>query len=146
MRLWSLHPKYLDRAGLVALWREGLLAQAVLQGETRGYRHHPQLERFRLAPHPLACLRAYLSEVAGEARQRGYAFRLEKLGRAVRPRAKVIPLTRGQLAYEVRHFLAKVRQRAPEQYRALAGLARWQAHPIFRLTPGPVAPWEKVKP
>jgi hypothetical protein len=29
-RIWSLHPKYLDARGLVALWREGLLAQAVL--------------------------------------------------------------------------------------------------------------------
>ena len=46
MRLWSLHPKYLDARGLVALWREALLAQAVLRGETRGYRHHPQLARF----------------------------------------------------------------------------------------------------
>jgi len=25
MRLWTLHPKYLDARGLVALWREGLL-------------------------------------------------------------------------------------------------------------------------
>ena len=39
MRLWSLRPKYLDSQGLVALWREGLLAQAVLRGKTRGYRN-----------------------------------------------------------------------------------------------------------
>jgi hypothetical protein len=37
---------YLDGRGLVALWREALLAQAVLRGRTRGYRH-PQLARFR---------------------------------------------------------------------------------------------------
>lgn len=43
MRLWSLHPQYLDAKGLVALWREGLLAQAVLAGQTRGYKRHPQL-------------------------------------------------------------------------------------------------------
>jgi hypothetical protein len=43
MRLWSLHPQYLDPQGLVALWREALLAQAVLRGKTRGYKHHPQL-------------------------------------------------------------------------------------------------------
>lgn len=47
MRLWSLHPSLLDRAALVAGWREALLAQKVLRGETTGYRHHPQLERFR---------------------------------------------------------------------------------------------------
>jgi hypothetical protein len=33
MRLWSLHPEYLDANGLVALWREALLAQAFLQGK-----------------------------------------------------------------------------------------------------------------
>src|SRR5690606_6899395 len=42
MRLWSLHPRYLDRQGLLALWREALLARAVLRGETRGYTLHPQ--------------------------------------------------------------------------------------------------------
>ncbi len=36
MRIWTLHPQYLDRQGLVALWREGLLAQEVLRGQTRG--------------------------------------------------------------------------------------------------------------
>jgi len=30
MRLWSIHPKYLDRQGLLAVWRESLLAQSVL--------------------------------------------------------------------------------------------------------------------
>jgi hypothetical protein len=31
MRIWSLHPKYLDSKGLVALWRESLLAKNVLR-------------------------------------------------------------------------------------------------------------------
>lgn len=35
MRLWTLHPKYLDTKGLVALWREALLAQKVLQGKQK---------------------------------------------------------------------------------------------------------------
>jgi len=47
VRIWSLHPKYLDRQGLTACWREALLAQAVLNGATRGYTRHPQLVRFR---------------------------------------------------------------------------------------------------
>ncbi|MDI6747818.1 MAG: pyrimidine dimer DNA glycosylase/endonuclease V [Rhodocyclaceae bacterium] len=41
MRLWTLHPRYLDARGLVALWREARLAQAVLGGKTRGYTHTP---------------------------------------------------------------------------------------------------------
>ena len=60
MRLWSIHPKYLDRQGLIALWREALLAQAVLSGKTRGYRNHPQLERFRNHPAPLSAISLYL--------------------------------------------------------------------------------------
>jgi len=54
VRLWSVHPEYLDSRGLVALWREALLAQAVLRGETRGYRRHPRLARFRARPDPTA--------------------------------------------------------------------------------------------
>ena len=50
MRLWSLHPSYLDSAGLVALWQEGLLARKVLSSQTKGYIHHPQLHRFRKLP------------------------------------------------------------------------------------------------
>ncbi|MFI5209112.1 MAG: pyrimidine dimer DNA glycosylase/endonuclease V, partial [Gemmatimonadales bacterium] len=73
MRLWSLHPRYLDAKGLVALWREGLLAKAVLQGKTRGYRHHPQLERWMRAVDPVASMNAYLVEVWREADRRGYS-------------------------------------------------------------------------
>jgi len=38
MRLWTIHPKYLDAKGLVALWRETLLAKHVLEGKTPGYK------------------------------------------------------------------------------------------------------------
>jgi hypothetical protein len=60
MRLWSVHPSLLDPKGLVALWREGLLAQKVLQGRTTGYRSHPQLHRFRQSGEPLAAIATYL--------------------------------------------------------------------------------------
>jgi hypothetical protein len=75
MRLWTLHPEDLDAAGLVALWREALLANAVLAGRTNGYRHHPQLERFREASHPVAAVNAYLRVVHAEATRRGYQRR-----------------------------------------------------------------------
>ena len=71
MRLWTLHPKYLDPKGLVALWREALLARAVLRGETSGYTRHPQLERFRSHEKPLFALDAYLAVVFDEAVSRG---------------------------------------------------------------------------
>src|ERR1051326_8389356 len=98
MRLWTLHPKYLDSKGLVALWREALLARAVLQGRTRGYRHHPQLERFRAHATPRAAICAYLGAVHAESIARGYSFDGSKAG--PQRAAALMPVTRGQLAHE----------------------------------------------
>jgi len=72
MRLWSLHPRYLDTQGLVALWREALLARAVLRGETKGYRNHPQLDRFRSHAASVSAINTYLARVYDEAVARGY--------------------------------------------------------------------------
>ena len=74
MHLWTIHPRYLDGKGLVTAWREGLLAQKVLRGETRGYTRHPQLERFRAHSDPLGVIAAYLALLGREATRRGYAF------------------------------------------------------------------------
>lgn len=79
MRIWSIHPRYLDRQGLLAVWRETLLAQKVLEGQTRGYTHHPQLTRFRATPDPLVAIGSYLSEIVREATQRGYHFDASKV-------------------------------------------------------------------
>src|SRR5512144_979866 len=106
MRLWSLHPRYLDPKGLVALWREGLLAQAVLRGRTRGYRHHPQLARFLASPSPRRHIAAYLRQVHAEASRRGYRFDAAKIGRG--GRVAPLPVTRGQLDYEWRHLARKL--------------------------------------
>lgn len=139
MRLWTLHPSHLDAKGLVALWREGLLARKVLRGRTRGYRHHPQLARFRATRDPVAAINRYLSEVLAESRARGYRFDARKILGA-RSRSP-IPATRGQLAYEWRHLLRKLRLRDPARYR-LARKVRPSPHPLFALRPGPVAEWE----
>jgi hypothetical protein len=141
LRLWSLHPRYLDTQGLVALWREALLARAVLRGQTRGYRHHPQLERFRQHPAPRAAICAYLAVVHAEAAARGYAFDRRKAGpqRTVAP----IPVTRGQLAYEWDRLLRKLAQRSPDQYRRLRGVRRPACHPLMRCRAGDVEAWER---
>src|SRR5512138_3807278 len=103
MRLWTLHPRHLDAAGLVALWREALLAQAVLLGRTRGYTRHPQLQRFRAAADPAACIAGYLRVVAAEAASRGYAFDSSRIVANANP---VVPIaeTKGQLLYEWEHL------------------------------------------
>ena len=143
MRLWTLHPKYLDAQGLVALWREALLAQKVLRGETRGYRHHPQLLRFADTNNPPAALAAYLQAVYEEAGRRGYKFDAAKIGRR-RFRGKLRE-TRGQLLYEWRHLKRKLRKRNPDRLRGLTAVKAPVAHPLFRIVPGKVRGWEKTR-
>ena len=141
MRLWTLHPRYLDAKGLVAAWREGLLAQKVLCGGCRGYRHHPQLARFRALPNPEAAIGAFLRALAAEAAVRGYRFdasRIVALGACA-----AIPETRGQLEYEWQHLLRKLRERAPAIAEQHNRILRPDPHPLFRIVAGGVRAWEK---
>ena len=142
MRLWTIHPKYLDSQGLVALWREALLARAVLRGETVGYRHHPQLERFRMHAAPRTAINAYLVAVLEESQARGYAFNAKKVG-PVRVRVK-LPATAGQIAHEWRHLLGKLRARSPAVFERMRGITQPQSHPLFRVTAGAVEAWERT--
>jgi hypothetical protein len=141
VRLWTLHPRYLDAQGLVALWREALLAKAVLRGKTRGYRHHPQLARFREHAAPRAAINAYLAAVHAEATARGYSFDRRKVG----PVRKVAPLTAtsGQVAFEWHHLLRKLARRNPALHRRWKTARRAGCHPLFRRVRGPVADWER---
>jgi hypothetical protein len=141
MRIWSFHPRYLDAKGLVAVWREALLAQAVLRGRTRGYTNHPQLTRFRDAASPLGSIAEYLRTVYDEATTRGYEFSRERVSRA--RSAERLSVTTGQLDFEWRHFLRKARSRAPYVYRQIRAVTRPDAHPLFRVVTGRVASWEK---
>ena len=138
-----MHQQYLDAAGLVALWREGLLAQAVLLGRTRGYTHHPQLLRFRDQPDLAAAIAGYLHHVLHEADQRGYSFDRSKLPR--RKNSAAVALTDGQLLLEWRHLKAKLRVRNPEQYRRIVRLKEPLPHPSFVVIPGPIATWERAE-
>jgi len=140
MRLWTLHPEYLDAPGLTAAWREALLARHVLLGRTRGYRNHPQLERFRAEERPVAAINSFLAAIHAESLARGYSFDASKVGRA-RMRG-TMPETRGQLLFEWQHLLAKLRARDPARFRELRGLEHPRAHPSFRIVAGPVRPWE----
>jgi hypothetical protein len=141
VRIWSLHPKYLDARGLVALWREALLAQAVLRRATKGYVHHPQLLRFRQQTIPVGCIAEYLRAVHGEATRRGYRFAAARIARA-RTLAR-LTVTRGQLEFEWLHLMAKLRTRDPELHAQLTSVKTPQAHPLFRVVRGDVAHWEK---
>lgn len=159
MRLWTLHPRLLDRQGLTGAWREALLAQAALARRTKGYRNHPQLERFRDHGDPAAAIGAFLSGIALEATARGYRFDVSRIdrpldaapdadgapGELVLPfRLAPIPATTDQRDHEWAHLRAKLADRSPEW------LARWEhvavpdLHLLFGLEDGPVASWERV--
>ena len=143
MRLWTLHPKYLDARGLVALWREALLAQKVLLGRTRGYRNHPQLFRFAETNHPPAALATYLRAVQAEADCRGYKLNASKIGRQ-RFRGK-LKETRGQLLYEWEHLKGKLKRRDSKRLREIAAVKTPIPHPLFKVVSGKVREWEKTK-
>lgn len=143
MRIWSVHPSQLDRAALIACWRETLLAQAVLAGKTKGYTQHPQLVRFRAAPEPLAAVGAYLGALADEADARGYTF---NRGLVLRPSETVhrIEVTQGQLEYEWAHLGAKFEVRSPGDFQRWR-VSQAQAHPLFLVVPGDVESWERTE-
>ncbi len=147
MRLWSLHPKYLDSKGLVALWREGLLARAVLKGKTKGYTNHPQLIRFKKQEHPIVFLDTYLDHVYLEANEREYNFNREKIGFELT--SKQIPVTQGQILYELEHLLRKLKQRDQNKYQEVTKMLDQKdspiPNPLFNVIPGNIEFWEKLK-
>ena len=140
MRIWSLHPQYLDAKGLVALWREALLAKKVLLGETRGYRHHPQLLRFKNAEKPIAAMDQYLLVVYKEAEKRGYHFDKHKVDE---PEVNIkLSVNSGQLEFEFQHLLKKLKERDPEKYEEIHQIKKPLQHPIFQVVSGSVEDWE----
>ena len=141
MRLWTLHPKFLDRQGFLAVWREGLLAQAVLLGNTRGYKNHPQLVRFKAHPDPTGAIAFYLDAVYRDSLRRGYHFDHTKYELGTHPES--ILATTGQLEFEWRHLLEKLQRRSPRDYARYADLKEILPHPLFKIVTGGIADWER---
>jgi len=147
MRLWSINPGYLDRQGLVALWRESLLAQKVLQEKTKGYKNHPQLIRFRRHPHPINIIGSYLYSILLEASYRGYNFDFHKIEAPTSPKYYLDPIlvTEGQVAFEWDHFLSKVKVRSPDLYEKYKNLSALdiKVNESFTRILGGIEDWEK---
>jgi len=142
MRLWSLHPKYLDSKGLVALWREALLAKNVLEGKTKGYKNHPQLLRFKESNDAVGGINQYLTVVYEEALERGYHFNKTKISFDYIP--TTIHVTKGQLNYEMVHLQNKLQIRDPRKFRELLDVERIESHPLFLIIDGEIEKWEKI--
>jgi len=144
MRLWSINPKYLDNKGLVAVWREGLLAKKVLQGKTKGYKNHPQLTRFREYTNPLEAINSYLFFVFVESKNRGHNFDESKIN--VSKLKKMIPVTSSQMNFEFKHLLKKLKERDLKKFKELRGLNLDEiiSNPIFKIINGDIESWEKI--
>jgi len=131
MRLWTIHPMYLDAKGLVALWREALLAKKVLEGRTKGYTKHPELDRFRACRDPLAAINTYLLGVWEEADSRGYSFDKTKIGKTT-TKAK-IPATKEVVLWEFEHLKKKLGRRCVGKCEEISKLEKPELHPLFKL-------------
>ncbi len=141
MRIWSVHPKYLDAKGLVALWRETLLAKNVLMDRTKGYVNHPQLIRFKETKNPVKSINYYLQTVWEEAKNRKYNFDSSKFD--VETEIEKIPITVGQIDYETSHLMKKLAKRDAVRYKQYVNQVL-EVHPLFYLKEGSVEAWERL--
>ena len=145
MRLWTINFKYLDTKGLVALWREALLAKNVLEGLTKGYKNHPQLIRFYTHENSIDVINAYLFEVYKEACVRGYKFDVTKVGKFDAENLSKIAVTRGQIKYEFSFLQEKLKQRNLKKYKENLNVKNIEISTIFTEIDGDIELWEKVK-
>jgi len=131
--------------GLGAVWREGLLTQAVLLGRTKGWKNHPQLLRFKRHKEPVSAIGFYLLEIHHEANRRGYRYDKSKIRISDR-NVEGIGLTKGQLVYEFGILKERLERRAPEKCKELLVLERNEelprANPVFRVVEADVEDWE----
>ena len=141
MRLWSLHTKYLDSKGLVALWREALLAKAVLEGKTAGYQNHPQLNRFRETVNPKGSINKYLEYVYMESVRRGYSFDSSKIAQV--SYYQTLTVTTKQIEFELEHLLRKLKARNKQGFDLLSAQGDIDTHPLFNIIQGEVEDWER---
>lgn len=144
MRLWSIHPQYLDTKGLLAAWREALLAKKVLEGNTKGYKNHPQLIRFKDSRDALANINAFLYGIYLEAESRGYKFSAGKI-KTLKILNKKIKVNSDQLDYEFSHLLNKLKIRDNKKYLEIKDIKRPKAHFLFEVIKGEIEKWEITK-
>jgi len=144
MRLWSISPEYLDSQGLTAAWREGLLAQKVLEGKTRGYTHHPQLRRFSECSDPVKAIGYFLAGILEEAQRRGFSFDGRKIVEKGDYRG-AIRVNRGQAGYELALLKEKLRERDKAAYERIKDVEEPELNRVFDLRSGDVEDWEKTR-
>ena len=145
MRIWSVSPEYLDTVGLVACWRETLLAKHVLEGKTKGYKNHPQLERFKNQDEPLVYINAFLYEIYKEALKRNYKFDLTKIDlNLVKKFKHPLKVNDKQLKYEFNHLQNKLKVRDKKKYLENNLVKNVKPNLILTVVKGNIENWERV--
>jgi hypothetical protein len=79
-----------------------------------------------------------------EGHRRGYHFNKAKIDAGVLRSIQKIPITKGQLRYELQWLCTKVQQRDPPAYQRLLTVAAAECHPIFEAIEGAIEEWEQV--
>ena len=146
MRLWTIHPCYLDSKGLVAAWREGLLAQKVLEGKTKGYKHHPQLIRFLKTQNPLAHIGCYLFDLVIEANKRRYRFDESKIKMPCKQGKSSIGVNSEQIEYEFSLLKTKIKERDSVKYEEICTESIIKLNRAFTKRKGSIEEWERPIP
>src|SRR5690606_15689345 len=130
--------------GLVALWRESLLARSVLQNLTKGYRNHPQLIRFRHSKRPEYFINLYLRYIYEHSITRGFCFDWKKLKSSKGKTNRKMLVTSGQVEYEFKHLLNKLFIRDADRYHSLSRIKMIETNPVFEVVEGQVEHWERL--
>jgi len=129
MRVWIVHPKYLDCKGLVALWRETLLARKVLKGKTKGWRNHPQLNKLKNHKNSVAAVNTYLLYVWKESEKRCYKFNKRKIEKNFTK--KKIKIPKKEVISDFEELKNKLKKRDPKRYREIVKVKKIEVNPIF---------------
>ncbi len=119
-----------------------MLAQKVLCNKTKGYKKHPQLERFKQHSKPLEAIGFYLYNVYKEGRKRGYSFKKDKIIR-INKSVKPIKVSQGQISFEVNHLATKLKKRDMKSFNIILEIKKIKLHPLFISTKGVIESWEK---
>jgi len=122
------------------------LAKKVLEGQTKGYKNHSQLERFKNTHDPISYINYYLSGVFDQASMRKYKYDESKIDSF--EVTEGISVNHKQVIYEFNFLQDKLFSRDIKQWKINESYRESGyiiLHPLFYIKLGEIESWEKVK-
>jgi hypothetical protein len=141
MRIWSIHPKYLDSKELLNLWNETIQAKNEFLTKFSGHFSNKQLERFLDLKNPLEAINSYMSSIYREAVKRDFSVDDSFMDWDFDDSIQ-IPVTAGQISHEISKLKSRLRERDEKKLQKLNGRTFLELHPIFYSVPGTIEEWE----